>query len=226
MEKDTKGGKRLDKRKIIERKSLAHDAYNEIRERIYSNEIKPGDLIKESNIAEELGISRTPVREAIKMLVSEDILEVRDGVGTFVKVLSFKDIKDIYEVRKLLEVLAAKSSIYRIPIEIINGLEDHFKAYMKECEKGNLNGDRFSDIDLEVHKLIVDYCDNEYAKNIYTGMKLKIKQSQHISYENLNNTMESITQHLEILRLIKEKDLVKLIKFIEEHIDWSLRCLL
>ncbi len=216
----------MNKLKINERKNLAQDAYNEIRDRIYRNEIKAGDLIKESNIAEELGISRTPVREAIKMLVSEDILEVRDGVGTFVKMLSFKDIKDIFEVRKALETIAIKSSIYRIPLSKINELEEHLEAIMEEFEKGNLDKDEFSDIDMEVHKLIVDYCDNEYVKSIYTGMKLKIKQYQHISYENLNNTKESITQHLEILRLIKEKELKNLTKFLEEHIDWSLRCLL
>lgn len=212
----------MEKRKLKESKSLAQDAYNDIRRRIYCTEIKPGDLIKESSIAEELGISRTPVREAMKMLVSEDILEVRDGVGTFVKIFSFKDIKHIFEVRKALEVIAVKTSIHRIPMEKLEELENRFKTVMK----GELSKEDFSDLDMEVHKLIFNYSENDYVKVIFAGLELKIKQCQSLSYENLNNDRESITQHLEILRLIKDKELDKLIKFLEKHIDWSLRCLL
>lgn len=208
------------------RKNLARDAYNQIRDKIYYNELKPGDLIKESNIAEELGMSRTPVREAIKMLVSEDMLEVRDGVGTFVKVFSFKDIKDLFEVRKDLEKLAAKSAIYRIPITKINEIEDEFKIMTDKYKKGILNKEDFSAVDMKVHELIFNYCDNEYVKVIFAGMKFKIKQYQFVSYESLNNTKESITQHLEILKLLKEKDLENLLIFLESHIDWSLKCLL
>lgn len=208
------------------RKNLAEDAYNQIRDKIYYNEIRPGDLIKENSIAEELGMSRTPVREAIKMLVSEDILEVRDGIGTFVKVFSFKDIKDLFEVRKALEKLAAKSAMYRIPLTKITEIEDEFKIIADKYEKGILNKEDFSAVDMKVHELIFNYCDNEYVKVIFAGMKLKIKQYQFVSYENLNNTKESITQHLEILRLLKEKDLENLLAFLENHIDWSLKCLL
>lgn len=208
------------------RKNLAQYAYKEIRNRIYYNNIKPGDLIKEIDLSEELGISRTPVREAIKMLASEDLVEVREGVGTFVKMLSFKDIKDIFEVRKALEVIAVKTAVNRITESDLKQLEDDFKNISIQLEKGNLTKEEFNEVDMNVHELIFNRCDNNYAKGIFEEIKLRIKQYQYLSYESLNNTSESISQHLEIISFLRNKELDKLVVTLNQHIDWSLKCLL
>lgn len=209
-----------------ERNNLAQKAYKEIRNRIYYNHIKPGDLIKESVIAEELGISRTPVREAIRMLASEDVIEVREGVGTYVKMLSFKDIRDIFEVRKALEVIAAKTAIHRITEDDLNELEDLFRKLSENLDDCKLTKEEFTDADMKVHELIFNRCDNNYAKGIFEEIKLKIKQYQYLSYECLNNSRESISQHSEMLNLIRNKELDSLIINLNNHIDWSLKCLL
>lgn len=209
-----------------QRKNLAQYAYKEIRNRIYYNKIKPGDLIKEINLADELGISRTPVREAIKMLASEDLIEVREGVGTFVKMLSFKDIRDIFEVRKALEVIAVKTAVKRITEDDLKQLEENFNNLSIKLEEGKLTKEDFTEVDMNVHELIFYRCDNNYAKGIFEEIKLKIKQYQYLSYESLNNSSESISQHLEILSLLRNKELDKLILTLNNHIDWSLKCLL
>lgn len=213
-------------KKATEKVNLANQAYTILRDRIYNNEIKPGDIINEGIISKELGISRTPVREAIRMLASEDIVEVRDGIGTFVKMLSFKDIKDIFEVRKSLEIIAVKTSINRIPQNEIKKLESRLVDLFDKCDKGVVIKEEFSDLDMNAHQLIIDYCDNEYVKSIFESIKLKIKQYQFISYENLNNSKESITQHLEILKRLDSRDLEGLIKVLDSHIDWSLKGLI
>jgi len=209
-----------------QRKNLAQYAYKEIRDRIYYNKIKPGDLIKETNIADELGISRTPVREAIKMLASEDLIEVREGVGTFVKMLSFKNIRDIFEVRKALEVIAVKTAVNRITEDDLKQLEEDFNNLSVKLEEGRLTKEDFTEVDMNVHELIFNRCDNNYAKGIFEEIKLKIKQYQYLSYESLNNSSESISQHLEILNFLRTKELDKLIITLNNHIDWSLKCLL
>jgi DNA-binding GntR family transcriptional regulator len=208
------------------RKNLAQFAYKEIRNRIYYNQIKPGDLIKEVDLSENLGISRTPVREAIKMLASEDLVEVREGVGTFVKMLSFKDIKDIYEVRKALEVIAVRTALNRITESDLEKLEENFKSISRKLDNGDLTKEDFNEVDMNVHELIFDRCDNNYAKGIFEEIKLKIKQYQYLSYESLNDTSESISQHLEIISLLKDKEIDKLVVTLNDHIDWSLKCLL
>lgn len=209
-----------------QKRNLAQYAYNEITNRMYYNVIKPGELIKENNIAEELGISRTPIREAIRMLVSDDLIEVREGVGTFVKMLSFKDIKDIFEVRKALEIIAAKTAINKITEDEIDELEESLKNFSKGLQKDKPTGENFTDVDMKVHELIFSRCDNNYAKQTFEKIKLKIKQYQFLSYESLNNNDESISQHLELLKLLRKRDLNALIIALSDHLDWSLKCLL
>lgn len=222
-----KGDKmKTNKIKRVERKNLSQKAYHEIRQRIYNNEIKSGELIKESLIAEELGISRTPVREAIRMLESEQVLEVRDGIGTYVKILSFKDIRDIFEVREALESIAATTAIYRIPKSTILELEDELSDLLEKYESGILKEKEFVDTDMKLHQLLIYYSENDFIKILYEGINLKIKQFQFVSYSNLNNSRESILQHLNIIKLIKENKLGELLDFLKEHINWSLKGLL
>lgn len=202
--------------------SLSKQAYNAIRKRIFDNDIKPGELISESILAEELGISRTPVREAIRMLVSEDIVESRDGIGTIVKMLSFKEIKDIFEVRKALEVIAAKTSINNIrESEIIELLNEYLEINSK-YQAGEAIEKEIAEIDMRVHNLIVSNCDNNYVKNLFDGIGLKIKLYQYSTYVSFDSNAESILQHMEILELLKDKELDKLIISINKHLDWSL----
>lgn len=217
------------KSKLINRnvkKNLANDAYEELWRRIFNNEIKPGELINESALAEDLGISRTPVREALRMLTSEDIIETKDGIGTYVKMLSYKNIKDIFEVRKVLEVLAVKTSLYHIEESDIIELENELMDIGRKYNMSILKREEFTAIDTRVHQLIFNKSENEYAKSIFEGMNLKIRQYQYVSYQSLNNNEESISQHLEILRLLRNKDLDNLIIALENHIDWSLKYLL
>jgi len=159
------------------------------------------------------------------MLESDDLVEVREGVGTFVKMLSFKDIKDIFEVRKALEIIAVKTAINRITGEDIDELEGDFRNLASLLEEGRLTKEIFTDFDMKVHQLIFNRCENNFAKEIFEDIKLKIKQYQFLSYESLNNTSESISQHLHLLSLLRKKDISVLSTALSEHLDWSLKCL-
>ena len=88
-------------------------------------------MLSEKQLCATLNMSRTPVREAIHMLVTEDLLEVRDGVGTFVKERSKKDIGDAYEVRKSLEILAIQTSVNHFSEEELDELENTFRQMLE-----------------------------------------------------------------------------------------------
>ena len=79
--------------------SLSESAYNQIKDAICSGKVVPGDILSESQTAAQLGMSRTPVREELRTLASEGFVEIRNGIGAYVKPLSSKDMEDLYEVR-------------------------------------------------------------------------------------------------------------------------------
>ena len=205
--------------------NLREQAYLQLRSDILNNKIKPGDFLSENTIANELNMSRTPVREALRMLASEDLVEIKDGIGIYVKTISFQDIKSIFEVRKVLETLAIKTSINRITIDEIEKLEKDFNLLLNDFKNGiTFPEERLVEMDWELDNLIVKKCSNDYVITIMEEINAKVKRYQSLSLEALNDAEESINQHLNILSLLKKKDIDAIVEANEKHIDWALGC--
>lgn len=216
--------------KIIQsnrRYNLAQLAYREIKDLILQNKLKSGDLLSESLIAKELGMSRTPVREALRVLGQEDLIEVLNGIGVYVKDISINDMVDIFEVRKALEVIAIKSAIYEITEEEIIELEDKFIQFkQKQSTEQNTEPEGLSQIDWKLHDMIVKRCNNSYVKNIMEDIHFNIQRYLNMSFNALNNPEQSVDQHLELLKSIKARNIDDTVIILENHIDWSLDCLI
>jgi DNA-binding GntR family transcriptional regulator len=212
------------KRKRINRAQIAYDT---IKNNILNQVIKPGDCLSENSIAEKLNMSRTPVREALKMLANEDLIEIRNGVGAYVKTLSFKDILDIFEVRKNLETLAVETSINNITRLEIEELEERLKGLLESYKKGEeVEFEEFNKIDVELHRLFISRCDNKYVKSIMEEIQLRIVAYQFISLSELGNMEESINQHLKLIELVKSGEIEELKKELANHIEWSLNSII
>lgn len=204
------------------RESLSRQAYNQIKDALCKGSIVAGDILSESQLAQELGMSRTPVREALRALASENWLEIRNGVGAYVKPLSSKDIEDLYEIRCLLEVQAAKTSVHYITQAEIDSLERRFKALLEDYSQGKLPDPRyFSQLDWELHELIVERCTNNYLKNIMRNNNSNIKRYQLLSFEALNDIKNSTLQHLNILSMLRCKDVPALTQALDAHLKWA-----
>ena len=116
--------------------SRAEFAYDTLKRRILDNQLPPGAMLSEVALAQKLNMSRTPIREALKMLMRDDLVEIRDGVGTFVKSATQKDIEDAYAVRQALEVLAARTAIGAFSSEELDALEARFRSLQVRLEQG------------------------------------------------------------------------------------------
>lgn len=202
--------------------NLTQKSYERIRDKILNNIIKPGELINETSIAKELGMSRTPVRESIRMLESEGIVETKNGIGTIVKIISFREMKDIFEVRKCLETIAIKTSILNISKLEVEELLDEYLDIKERFKKGIVVEKEFAEIDMKVHNLIIGRCKNEYVKTLFESINLMVKLYQFVLYFNMESSKESIVQHINILNLIKEGNVDELSIALRDHLDWSL----
>lgn len=206
--------------------SLMNQAYRAIKESISSNAVKPGDLLSENQIAKELGMSRTPVREALRMLESEDYIEVRNGIGIFVKSISLEDIRDIFQVRKALELIAAETAIYNITQQDVLALEHCFHQLLDDHNNQRpVDLKEFIDIDYQLHELLVARCSNKYVSSIMQGIHGNSKRFLGLSFESLNSLAESTEQHLHLLALIRQRDQEGLQEALAQHMDWSVSCI-
>ena len=204
------------------RENLSQQAYNQIKDALCQGKIVAGDLLSENQLAQALGMSRTPVREALRALASENWVEIKNGVGAYVKPLSSKDIEDLYEIRCLLEVQAAKTAVYNISAQEIDQLEQQFQALLDDFYQGRLPDPRyFSQLDWTLHELIVERCTNNYLKVIMRNNNASIKRYQLLSFEARNDIKDSAVQHLNILELIRRRDVPALTEALRAHLNWA-----
>lgn len=198
--------------------NLSERAYEQIKDALCKGKIAAGDILSESQLAEELDMSRTPVREALRILASEGWVEIRRGIGAYVKAPSSKDMEDLYEVRCLLETLAIKTSVFNISNQEIDSLEVRFRACLDSPPP---DPRQFSDLDWELHELIVERCQNNYLKTILRNNYSSMKQYQLLSFEALNDIKESTLQHLNILSLMRQRDVGALADTLLAHLKWA-----
>lgn len=202
--------------------NLSEKAYNLIKDAICEGEISSGDILSESQLASMFEMSRTPVREALCMLAAEGFVEVRNGIGAYVKLLSSKDMEDLYEVRRALEVQAVKTSVYLIAPDEIDYFERCFQAQIDACDRGEHPGHgEFSALDWQLHILFVKRCTNQYIKNIVKTYDSNLRRYQSMSIDALNDVRMSAQQHLDILKALRTRDPEKASEVLRLHLEWS-----
>ena len=193
-------------------------AYEWIRDAIESGELEMGTPLPENLLAREIGVSRTPIREALRSLEQDGYVKIIPQKGAFVSEISLEDLKEIYDIRKLLEPFAALSAVNRIPGEELDEMEKGWKALKKSALAGEIDLTRVSEMDLLLHLTITKYATNKRIGAIITTYHAQIKRFQKLSAQSLANIHETIGQHLEILEKLRERDARGLSSLLYEHI--------
>lgn len=207
------------------RPSLTNQAYAMIHTAICDGTFPPGMPLSENHLARQLNMSRTPVREALHVLESQDFVEIRDGLGTFVKALTLREIRDLFQIRISLEVMACTTALDHIPDTQIDALEKEFLSLLEREKNGvHITMEEFVEIDDKLHHLIVDYCQNNYVKKFMHSIMANVKRCQLLSASFIDDVEESTTQHLQILHCIRQRDKEKMEEVLKDHIAWSLKC--
>ncbi|MEH7123522.1 GntR family transcriptional regulator [Bacillus sp. JJ1773] len=202
--------------------------YRHLYDLILTDYFKPGEWIRERHITEMLGVSSTPIREALKMLVQERILESVPHQGVRVKTLSKKEIEDVYELRAEMEGLAAQLAAKRGSIAQFNKLDELlFLTERKIVLNSPIQNSEFLKSNNEFHDLIVEVSDNHALKNallqLRPGINLIRLMSWKSNRERLSMTLE---QHRSILEAIIARDQILARKRTHEHIWESVRLVL
>lgn len=191
--------------------------FKTLRQAILTGELKPGERLMEIHLANRLGVSRTPIREAIRMLELEGLVTMIPRKGAEVSRISKQDISDVLEVRASLDALAVRLCCERITEEEIQKLEEAVKSFSEAVDSGDLTAVAQADVDY--HDIIVNASKNKrlvqmvfnLAERVYRYRLEYIKDKS--SHENL------IKEHQEILDFIKKKDAANAEKAIIKHVQ-------
>lgn len=207
--------------------SYVQTAYEEIRRLILSDQLEPGTLISENQLASYLNMSRTPVREAIRRLEAEGLMEAHKGLGTFLKPLTVRDIRNIFEVRKALELLACDTAITQVTDAEIEELRRSLLALLDRHRAGEeIDRMEFSRLDGQVHDLLIQNSNNSYITILMDQVYFQVDRYRIISFRVSLDLAESTRQHLDLLDCLQKRNLAILKQHLSAHLDWSLNLLL
>jgi DNA-binding GntR family transcriptional regulator len=195
---------KLSKVNLNDYKPLREVIFNTLREAIIVGELKPGERLMEVQLAEKMGVSRTPVREAIRKLELEGLVEMLPRKGARVADLSIKDIMDVLEVRATLDGLASALSAERITPDEIRELKHHHAQFISYVEKENLQGSIKKDV--EFHDIIYRSSRNDKLIQISNNLREQVQRFRVIYIKDYSSTKELIKEHADICDAIINKD--------------------
>ncbi|TLM98749.1 GntR family transcriptional regulator [bacterium] len=198
-------------------KPLREIVFEAIREAIINDTLKPGERLMEIQLAEEMGVSRTPVREAIRKLELEGFVVMIPRKGAYVAGLSMKDIADVFEIRAALEGLAAGLAAERITEEELEELE-RLLVKIGECIQSNdLNA--VIEQDTEFHDVLFKATRNERLVQIVSNLREQIQRYRTASLSSPGRMKLALEEHKQIVEALSERDVEKAQRLAREHIE-------
>ena len=194
-----------------------------IRDLVLGGEYAPGTALSEVRLAEHFDVSRTPVREALKQLQVEGLVEIRPKVGTFVRRISRREIVEMFEVKEILEGMAARLLARRGRVPEL----DVLRANLESSETATRRGDSaaYAALVHEFHQTIVSGSDNHKLAQHYTGLMNQLAYHRMVlrSVQHPGRLDRSCAEHRRIVELIAEKDGVGAELAMRDHVAASAR---
>jgi DNA-binding GntR family transcriptional regulator len=191
-----------------------------LRQAILDGYFEPGERLVQEAIAEDLGVSRTPLREAITALESEGLLQSKPHRGVFVAKVSKKDIREVFALRALLEAEVARQAASTIPDAVLNDLETRLKAAQQAYEDGDhvaqFEADRY------FHETLREFIENSLLREVLDGVNNRISIVRRFAQTKPGSHVDKFAEeHLAILEALQQRDSERAARLMQSHLKNS-----
>lgn len=199
----------------VQNRSLVEIIFRQLEGMILSGKIQPSERINESKLSNVLGVSRAPIREALRLLASNGILEIRANRGMFVRDLQINEVEGLYDIRAALDVLAGEKAAELIDEEHLQVL-NHWIKEMAVCVEAN-DTDAYYRANIAFHAAIVEISGNANLLSIYEGVCKQMSLFRRVSLSLPGHLRLSLQRHKKIVEAIKSKDSAKAANVMRNH---------
>lgn len=204
------------KQEVTDKYSLRGRVFHKLREDILNGQYEEHEELKEVAISEEMGVSRTPVREALRQLELEGLVQIIPNKGAYVTGITQKDVKDIYMIRSLLEGLCAKWACEHITEEQLEELEEN--VYLAKFHAGKGHLEQLAQLDNRFHDILYEACDSKMLEHLLKDFHQYVLRVRKKTLNNERRGTASNQEHEMILEAIKEKNAELAQQLANEHI--------
>lgn len=196
--------------------ALYQEVAERLRQRIFSHELPPGTWVDEQALAEQYGISRTPLREALKVLASEGLVTLKPRRGCYVTEISERDLDEIFTVMALLEGQCARATAQRASDPDLARLRQIHAELERAARTGDING--FFEANQAFHHELQEIADNRWLLQVIADLRKVIKLSRHHSLFSEGRLEQSLAEHRAILDALLARDADAAELRMQEHI--------
>ena len=198
-----------------DRYSLSTKVFHTIREDILSGKYRYNEELKEKTIGDELGVSRTPVREALRQLELEGLVTIIPNKGAYVTGITEKDVKDIYMIRSLLEGLCARWATEHITSEQLEEMEEN--VYLAKFHAGKGHMEQLAELDNRFHDIMYEACNSKILEHQLKDFHEYVLRVRRKTLADAERGMASNEEHEKIMEAIKAGDAVNAEKLAHQH---------
>jgi DNA-binding GntR family transcriptional regulator len=191
--------------------------YENLKKRIIHNSLKPGEPLNEGMISKELKISKTPIREALQQLERDGFVENIAGRGCFVSRISFEDVKELFEIREILECEVIKRASLRGELEKVEGIRRKFESFEINGEKSPRSQFKAGD---RIHTYLVETFGNRRLSEIYRRLQEHVERMRIYFFDEAHEerSEQSYREHLEILNALAARDPARAESAVRSHL--------
>jgi DNA-binding GntR family transcriptional regulator len=212
---------------FIQQSLLGRQVYDLLWERILAHQLRPGDKLSDQRLSEELGVSRTPVREALYRLAQDGIVRAESRRGFYVAGFSSADVREIYDVRTALEVLAVRLALPHLSDAELAEAQQALDGVRQRIAAGDAGANEaFLVIDRAFHDLLIRVADNRRLAAMMGTLQAQVRVFQYYGIHFQHILAQSLDQHQAILTALKARDPAAAEAAMERHIqgvkDWVL----
>ena len=200
--------------------SLRGRVFQSIREDILSGRYEQNTELKEAAIGAELGVSRTPVREAMRKLEQEGLVTIIPNRGAYVNMITAKDVQDIYVIRSMLEGLCARWATQSITAEQLDSMEE--TLCLSEYHTSKKNYEKLYELDSLFHEQLYEAGGSRILNHILSDFHDYVKMVRKATISTSSRSVTSTEEHRAIFEAIKEKDPDKAEALAKEHVKHTI----
>ena len=190
--------------------------FNTLREAILKGDLKPGERLMELQLASKLGVSRTPIREAIRMLEQEGLAVTTPRKGAEVAKMTLKDMEDVLEIRDTLDELAVRIACQKITDEQLKQLEDVKELFEKNTQTNNVKN--IAEADVSFHDVIYEATGNPKLVTLLNNLREQVYRYRVEYIKDPKNYPTLIAEHEAILDSLKNRDVKNAVEAMHVHV--------
>lgn len=202
---------------MLDNGTLSAQVEQHILRSIFDGRLKQGERINETALASELGISRNPIREALRVLSQQGVIVIIPRRGAFVRELSRSYIDELFSFRRVVEGFAIQLAVKTVTDEGIKQLEDIFRAMEAAAERGDEAA--LVENDFRFHVAICELSGNEHAQRAVLQIRAEVQMAISMAKQRFETLHDAAADHWPIIEAMRSKDEQSAVKAVQYHID-------